>query len=69
MFDLTSQGRRRLVHLLDLLCEHEESVVECGTLSGELDRADGESVRIVLRSRRIWRSTQNFIIKLEASGV
>ena len=67
MSNLTKAERRKLVHLLDLLCEYEESVVDCATVGGELDRRDALQSAIALRSRRIWRSAQALMIKLEGA--
>ena len=66
---LNARERRRIVHLLDLLCEHEEAVVESCTLDGQLDRKDADSALIALRSRRIWRSAQDAILKLSSEEV
>lgn len=61
--------RRRLIYLLDLLCEHEESVIEShtigGTVIGELDRKDARSARVVMRRRRVWRSAQEALWQLQ----
>ncbi len=57
--------------LLDLLCEHEESVIECHTLSnGECGpgrtACDVIAYLAQARSRRIWRRAQSVMIELEA---
>ena len=66
---MSSSDRRALIHLLDLLCEHEESVIEsCTFCDGELDRRDAASAQAVQRSRRIWKRAQSLIETLEHEG-
>jgi hypothetical protein len=68
---MTKQDRLAITHLLDQLCEHEESVIECATLSDGSHgpgRGSGDAISYAAarRSRRVWRRAQDLIIKLEA---
>ena len=62
---IASSDRRALVALLDLLCEHEECVIDAHTFEGRLDRGDALSARVVLHSRRVFRRAQSLMRMLE----
>lgn len=64
---LSDEDHRALVYLLDRLCEHEESVIECATLDGEITRDDEISARAVMQSRRVWKRANRIMHALEGA--
>jgi hypothetical protein len=62
---MTAQDRRIVIHLLDLLLEHEESLIDSHSYNGDPGRGI-ISYRVVTRSRRTWRRANAMILKLQA---
>ena len=65
------KDRRILIALLDELCAHEESVIECATIDGQhgpgRTASDAMGYNAARRSRRVWRRAQDLMIRLESS--
>ncbi len=62
---LSRREIRTLLHFLDRLCEHEESVIESHTVNGEIMRNDKRDARVVMQSRRVFRTAQQLITMIE----